>query len=202
MRRGFIKIVDWAALQGEAALEHRPGVKPETQQQQRIVDPIVPSESLAQEENRVNGAEAVENHGDQKILPVSQPAHELKLDERVRGARLNWLGRQRGRAASSSWISPSAPSGGGEGWGEELRFYWLPLSSVLSPLVPRGERMERLMQPRQRGGLAITGIRGAARQFTQARAWRSGLRQSASGYRFSASLLRISASTSARVFVV
>src|SRR2546427_4635021 len=37
---------------------------------------------------------------------------------------------------------PSPPSDGGEGWGEEARFYWFPLSSVLSPLVPRGERME------------------------------------------------------------
>src|SRR5713101_160568 len=51
------------------------------------------------------------------------------------------------RAASSSSISPSPPSDGGEGWGEEERFYWFPLSSVLSPLVPRGERMENLMQP-------------------------------------------------------
>src|SRR5258708_6453210 len=51
------------------------------------------------------------------------------------------------RTASSSWISPSPPSDGGEGWGEEVRFYWFPLSSVLSPLVPRGERMECLMQP-------------------------------------------------------
>src|SRR5437879_6318354 len=51
------------------------------------------------------------------------------------------------KAASSSWISPSPPPDGGEGWGEEVRFYWFPLSSVLSPLVPRGERMESLMQP-------------------------------------------------------
>src|SRR6266851_4995962 len=55
--------------------------------------------------------------------------------------------RGKGRVASSSWISPSPPSDGGEGWGEEGRFYWFPLSSVLSPLVPRGERMESLMQP-------------------------------------------------------
>src|SRR5229473_6754472 len=51
------------------------------------------------------------------------------------------------RAASSPSISPSPPSDGGEGWGEEVRFYCFPLSSVLSPLVPRGERMESLMQP-------------------------------------------------------
>src|SRR5258708_12837945 len=51
------------------------------------------------------------------------------------------------RAASSFSISPSPPSDGGEGRGEEVRFYWFPLSSVLSPLVPRGERMGSLMQP-------------------------------------------------------
>jgi len=49
---------------------------------------------------------------------------------------------------------PSPPSHGGEGWGEEVRFYWFPLSSVLSPLVPRGERMESLMQPWGKGRLA------------------------------------------------
>jgi len=53
------------------------------------------------------------------------------------------------RAASSSSVSPSPPSDGGEGRGEEEPFYWFPLSSVLSPLVPRGERMESLMQPRR-----------------------------------------------------
>src|SRR6266704_1498204 len=59
------------------------------------------------------------------------------------------------RAASSSSISPSPPSDGGEGWGEEVRFYWFPLSSVLSPLVPRGERMESLMQPCARPGFVL-----------------------------------------------
>jgi hypothetical protein len=34
----------------------------------------------------------------------------------------------------------------GRGWGEEARSYWFPLSSVLSPLVPRRERMVRLLQ--------------------------------------------------------
>src|SRR5260370_30871263 len=47
--------------------------------------------------------------------------------------------RLRGRTASSSWISPSPPSDGGEGWGEEARFYWFPLSSVLPPRSSRGE---------------------------------------------------------------
>src|ERR1041385_2030665 len=38
---------------------------------------------------------------------------------------------------------------------KEARFHWFPLSSVLSPLVPRGERMQSLMQPW--GGLANDG---------------------------------------------
>jgi hypothetical protein len=42
-----------------------------------------------------------------------------------------------------------------------VRFYWFPLSSVLSPLVPRGERMGSLMQHcNQRaagsGGIALS----------------------------------------------
>src|SRR5712692_3960221 len=46
------------------------------------------------------------------------------------------------RGDSSSSMSPSPPSDGGEGRG--ARSGWFPL---LSPLVPRGERRERLMQP-------------------------------------------------------
>src|SRR6266849_11208856 len=57
-------------------------------------------------------------------------------------------------AASRSSISPSPPSDGGEGRGEEVHLYWFPLSSVLSPLVPRGERMESLTQPWRKGRLA------------------------------------------------
>src|SRR5713226_8920223 len=66
------------------------------------------------------------------------------------------------RAASSSWISPSPPSDGGEGWGEEVRFYWFPLSSVLSPLVPREERMESFMQPRLAAMNSALRVRGLA----------------------------------------
>ena len=71
---------------------------------------------------------------------------------RIGGLARAWRSGLGARAASSSWISPSPPSDGGEGWGAEGRFYWFPLSSVLSPLVPRGERMESLMQPCLRTG--------------------------------------------------
>jgi len=37
--------------------------------------------------------------------------------------------------------SPSPPSDGGEGRGEEACQFDLPLSPALSPLVPRGERV-------------------------------------------------------------
>src|SRR5258708_31632163 len=35
--------------------------------------------------------------------------------------------------------SAASPWDGGEGWGEEVRFYWFPLSSVLPPRSSRGE---------------------------------------------------------------
>src|SRR6266852_1438221 len=47
-------------------------------------------------------------------------------------------GTLRARAASSSWNSPSPPSDGGEGWGEEVRFY----SPLLGPLPTRSSRGE------------------------------------------------------------
>ena len=57
-----------------------------------------------------------------------------------------------------------------EGWGEEARFYWFPLSSVLSPLVPRGERMESLMQPWRAhpysATVSVPGSRGIVRSAT------------------------------------
>src|SRR5207245_5414494 len=59
------------------------------------------------------------------------------------------------RVASGSAISPSPPSDGGEGRGEEARFYWFPLSSVLSPLVPRGGWRESMMQPWGKAPLAL-----------------------------------------------
>jgi len=49
--------------------------------------------------------------------------------------------RSRG-VESGAWTALFSLSsdGGGEGRGEESRFYWIPPSPTLSPLVPRGER--------------------------------------------------------------
>src|SRR5207245_9339531 len=49
-----------------------------------------------------------------------------------------WRLANHARAVSSSWIPPSPPSNGGEGWGEEARFYWFLFSSLLYLLVPLG----------------------------------------------------------------
>jgi len=52
---------------------------------------------------------------------------------------------QSGKAATQT---PSPPSDGGEGRGEEVRFetdelFGMPLSSILSPLLRRGERKKK-----------------------------------------------------------
>src|SRR5438128_152084 len=69
------------------------------------------------------------------------------------GERLQWRcfqssswsgaeGPQPGAAGTEE--TPSPPSDGGEGRGEEGR--WMPLSSVLSPLLRRGERKKKRAQ--------------------------------------------------------
>src|SRR5216683_967480 len=57
------------------------------------------------------------------------------------GCSFRPLLRGRGRRGAPSLPSRSS-IGWRRGWGEEVRFYLFPLSLVLSPLVPRGERME------------------------------------------------------------
>ncbi len=63
---------------------------------------------------------------------------EVILKQRPAQALRRQLAAER-RAASSSSITPSPPSDGGEGRGEEVRFYWLPL---LGPLPTRSSRGE------------------------------------------------------------
>ena len=121
--------------------------------------------------------------------------------------------RRFARAASSSLISPSPPSDGGEGWGEEACPYWFPLplnpplhpsqegnqqpapqtklpsweglgvgsgaqcaikvrgglSSILSPLVPRRERMQSLMQPCRFAARMVLGVRKSQTCWTMKR---------------------------------
>ncbi len=71
-------------------------------------------------------------------------------------ARRSGLGA---RAASSSWISPSPPSAGGEGWGAEGRFYWFPLL-VLPTRSSRGEDGE--LDAALSGDGKVPGTRGQA----------------------------------------
>src|SRR5258708_18061013 len=69
------------------------------------------------------------------------------------------------RAASSS---PSPPSDGGEGRGEEVRFYWFPLSSVLPPRSSRGEDGELDAAPGPPGGQRLSAC-DARRRFCRLR---------------------------------
>src|SRR5204863_6284203 len=72
----------------------------------------------------------------------SQARHGRKVEgvrrERRGGLLEGVIGHD--RAASSSVISPSLPSDGGEAWGEEARSYWppSPWSSLHSFLAGRG----------------------------------------------------------------
>jgi hypothetical protein len=47
--RGFVEVVDRAALEREAALEHRVGVEQGAAEQEAVVDPVVFPEPAAQE---------------------------------------------------------------------------------------------------------------------------------------------------------
>ena len=69
--------------------------------------------------------------------------------KRLRLSRNNAVGTTDGpSAANAATKIPSPPSDGGEGRGEEVRFeteelFGMPLSSVLSPLLRRGERKNK-----------------------------------------------------------
>ena len=84
---GFVEIVDRAAFQRKTALEHGRGVKDEAEKQQQIISPVVFAESFAEEKNRVRGAEAVSNYGDEETMSVSKPSHAVRLMEGKDGAR-------------------------------------------------------------------------------------------------------------------
>ena len=78
-RGGFVKIVDRATVQRQAALEHRQRVQRHAGGEQEIIHPVVPAEAFAPEENRVEGAQAVKHHGQQKAMSVSEPSHADRL---------------------------------------------------------------------------------------------------------------------------
>ena len=85
----------------------------ESRQKQNVIDAIMRPKSLAPQKQRINNAQAVKDHGQQKIMAVPQHC-----------ARLIFCG---------AWISPSFPQTcGGEG---------AILKTPLSPLA-RGEGME------------------------------------------------------------
>src|SRR5881398_1996890 len=81
---GFVEIIYRAAGKSEAALEQGCAVKDEGERKQKITDPVIASEAFAPEENRIDGAEAVNDHGEQKISSISKTNHRERLIYAVR----------------------------------------------------------------------------------------------------------------------
>ena len=86
---GFVKIVDRAAFQRKPAFDHGRGVKGKRQQEEQVVDAVVLPEPFSPKENRVNDAEAIDNHSHQKILSVGEPSHRMRLIQTEAAASRN-----------------------------------------------------------------------------------------------------------------
>ena len=86
---GFVKIVDRAMVDGEAALDHGDGVQRERGQQQEIIHVVVLAKTLSPQENRIHRAQAVNHHGEQKEMTVSEPSHADRLIQENRPASGN-----------------------------------------------------------------------------------------------------------------
>src|SRR3984957_9918396 len=97
-----------ALLEGESAHEHGFGLEQHPGQQNGIIDPVMLAETLAPEEQRIDGADAVSDHGQQKEMSVSPPRHAYNVNppRRVRkeefgsGATLHGRRVRKGRDAS------------------------------------------------------------------------------------------------------
>jgi hypothetical protein len=72
--------MDRAFLEAQPAHEHGLGLEDDPGQQQRIIDVIVLAEALAPEEQRINGAQAVSDYGQQKDMAISPPRHNHNLN--------------------------------------------------------------------------------------------------------------------------
>jgi hypothetical protein len=84
--RGFVKIVDGALLEIEAAQEHGIGVQRGRGEEQEIIRAVVLAKTFSPEENRVGRAQTVKRDGEQKEMPVSEPNHADRLNHDTRRA--------------------------------------------------------------------------------------------------------------------
>ena len=84
--RRLVKIVDRALRDGKAALEHRDRVQRGGGEQQEIIHAVVRAKTFSPQENRVGGADAVTDDGEQKKMPVSEPSHADSLNAATVGA--------------------------------------------------------------------------------------------------------------------
>jgi hypothetical protein len=84
--QGLVEIVDGAALQAQAAHHHGAGVEEHPGQQQEIIDMVVAAKALAPEEDGVQGAAAVNDHGDQEAVSRI-PRHDVSLTDVAEGLK-------------------------------------------------------------------------------------------------------------------
>jgi hypothetical protein len=61
----------------------------ESGQKQGVIDEIMPAKAFAPEKKRINGAQTVNDHGQQKVMAIRQPGHGPKLNPRRLAARRN-----------------------------------------------------------------------------------------------------------------
>ena len=62
-------------IEAKPTENHRRGMQTESQQKNQIIDVIVPTKAFAPQENRVNHAQAVGNHGQEEKMSISEPSH-------------------------------------------------------------------------------------------------------------------------------
>jgi hypothetical protein len=70
-------------------LEHGDGVQPERGEQQEIIHMVILAKPFSPQEYRVNHAQTVNRHGEQKEMSVSKPRHVDRLNVEMDGASGN-----------------------------------------------------------------------------------------------------------------
>ena len=70
-------------IESKSSHPHGCCMQPKTYEQQKVIDPVVLTKAFAPEENRINHADSIHNHGEQKEVSVSvlicEPAHKYRV---------------------------------------------------------------------------------------------------------------------------
>ena len=69
-------IIHRTAGKAEPPQHHSCGMGNECTGQKHVIDPVILTEVLPPQENSVNRAQSVQNHGEQKVITINQTDHE------------------------------------------------------------------------------------------------------------------------------